>query len=97
MPPVMTADTAIAHRPSSSPKRGPERGAREHDEEEDPAAAAGEVDQPQQSGARREHAEERDGRAVHRAPADLEHHRGDDQRTDERGHERRVAGVGLAR
>ncbi len=49
-----------------------ERGAGEHDEEEDAAAAAGQVDQPQQARDRRQHAEDRDGRAVHRAAPHLE-------------------------
>ncbi len=88
------------HRHRAQPEQQPEARAEsragEHDEEEDPAAAAGEVEEPEQPGARRQHAEDRDGRSVHGAVPNLERHRDDDERTDERGDERRVGAVGLA-
>ena len=81
--------------PEQQPEPGAEGGAGEDDEEEEPGVVAGEVDEAEQSCERREHAEHRDGRAVHRAAAHLERDRANDERADERGDERGVAAVGL--
>src|SRR5262249_51245255 len=76
---------------------GPEGGAGQHHDEEDAAAAAGQVEQAEQAADGGEHAEDRDGGAVHRPPAHLECHRAHDERADAGRDERRVAGVGLVR
>ena len=47
MPPVMTAETAIAHSAEQEAEARPEGGAGQHDEEEDAVAAAGQVEQTQ--------------------------------------------------
>ena len=97
MPPVMTADDRHRAQPEQQAEARAERGAGEDDEEEDAAAAAGQVEQAEQPGDGGEHAEDRDGGAVHRAPPHLEGDGGDDERADGGGDQRRVAGVGLAR
>ena len=97
MPPVTMADTAIAHRPSSRPKRGPNAAPASTTRKKMPLPPPGRSMRRSSPADGREHAEDRDGRAVHRAAPHLEHDRGDDERADERGDERRVAGVGLRR
>ena len=81
MPPVMSGRRRHRGQPEQQAEARAEGGAGEDDEEEDARAAAGQVDQPEQAGHGREHAEHGDGGAGHRAPPHLE---GDGEHRQER-------------
>ena len=97
IPPVTMADTAIEHRPSSRPKRGPNAAPASTTRKKIPLPPPGRSNRRSRPARRRQHPEDRDRRAVHRAAPHLQRDGDDHERADQRRDERRVAAVRLAR